>query len=111
MEFRVLGPLDVRRDGRSIDLRGSKRCALLALLVLQPNEVVRTDRLIEELWGEHPPANAAAALHNHVSRLRKDLGADVLVTKPWGYVLRVDPEAVERFRYPRGTFTHGAGAI
>jgi DNA-binding SARP family transcriptional activator len=99
LEFRVLGPFEVRRDGRSIDLRGSKRRAVLALLVLQANEVVRTDRLIEDLWGAHRPANAPAALHNHLSRLRKDLGSDVLVTKPWGYVLRADPEAIDLRRF------------
>jgi DNA-binding SARP family transcriptional activator len=101
MEFRVLGPLDVRRDGRSIDLRGSKRRTVLAIFVLHANEVVRTDRLIEELWGEDRPANASAALHNHVSRLRKDLGDDVLVTKPWGYVLRTDPEGIDLRRFER----------
>jgi DNA-binding SARP family transcriptional activator len=101
MEFRVLGPLDVRRDGRSIDLRGSKRRTVLAIFLLHANEVVRTDRLIEELWGEDRPANASAALHNHVSRLRKDLGDDVLVTKPWGYVLRTDPEGIDLRRFER----------
>jgi DNA-binding SARP family transcriptional activator len=101
MEFRVLGPLEVQRDGRALDLRGSKRRAVLALLVLQANEVVRTDRLIDELWGDHQPANATAALHNHVSRLRKDLGAEVLVTKPWGYVLRADPDSIDLRRFER----------
>jgi DNA-binding SARP family transcriptional activator len=99
VEFRVLGPLEVRRDGRRLDLPGSKRRALLALLILRANEVVRSDRLIEELWGERQPANAAAALQNHVSRLRKDLGADVLVTKPWGYVLRAGRGSVDLRRF------------
>jgi DNA-binding SARP family transcriptional activator len=99
MEFRVLGPLEVQRDGRPIDLRGSKRRAVLALLVLQANEIVRTDRLIDDLWGAEQPANAPAALHNHVSRLRKDLGEDVLVTKPWGYVLRAAPESIDLRRF------------
>lgn len=101
MEFRVLGPLEVEHDGLALDVRGSKRRALLALLVLHANEVIRSDRLIEELWGEHPPANASAALHSHISRLRKDLGGDVLVTKPWGYVLRADPEAIDVQRFER----------
>jgi DNA-binding SARP family transcriptional activator len=101
MEFRVLGPLEVRRDGRSLELHGSKRRAVLAIFVMHANEVVRTDRLIDELWGEDPPANASAALHNHVSRLRKDLGDDVLVTKPWGYVLRTNPEGIDVRRFER----------
>lgn len=97
----MLGPLEVRRDGQVIEVRGSKRRAVLALLLLQANEVVRTDLLIEELWGERTPSNASAAIHNHVSRLRKDLGDDVLVTKPWGYVLRADPERIDLNRFER----------
>ena len=99
MEFLVLGPLEVRRDGQPVEVRGSKRRALLALLVLHANEVVRSDRLVDELWGEKPPGNAPAALQNHVFRLRKDLGAEVLVTKPWGYVLRVDPDRIDLRRF------------
>ena len=99
MEFLVLGPLEVRRDGESVELRGAKRRALLALLILHANEVVRTDRLVDDLWGEHPPENAAAALHSHVSRLRKALGGHVLVTKPWGYVLRANPETIDLLQF------------
>lgn len=99
MEFLVLGPLEVRRDGQPVELRGSKRRALLALLVLHANEVVRSDRLVDELWGDKPPRNAPAALQNHVFRLRKDLGPDVLVTKPWGYVLRVDRDRIDLRRF------------
>jgi len=99
MEFRLLGPLDVQREGAPLEVRGSKRRALLAFLVLHANEVVRRDRLIDELWGERPPTNATAALHNHVSRLRKDLGGNVLVSKPWGYVLRADPAKVDVQRF------------
>src|SRR5690242_846073 len=99
MEFRVLGPLEVRRDGQVVEVRGSKRRALLALLILHLSEGVRSEGLIEELWGGRPPANASASLHNLVSRLRKDLGSELLETKPWGYVLRIDPEAVDLHRF------------
>jgi DNA-binding SARP family transcriptional activator len=101
MEFRLLGPLEVWRDSQAVDVRGTRRRAVLALLALHANEVVRSDRLIEELWGEHPPANAAAALQNHISRLRKELGAEALITKPWGYVLRVEPEGVDFKRFEK----------
>jgi DNA-binding winged helix-turn-helix (wHTH) protein len=101
LEFRVLGPLEVWREGQSIELPGSKRRAALALLVLHANEVVRTHRLIEDLWGEKLPANASAALHNHVSRLRKELGSEVIATKPWGYVLRTDPDAIDLEHFER----------
>jgi DNA-binding SARP family transcriptional activator len=74
---------------------------VLALLVLHANEVVRTERLVDEIWRERRPANASAALQNHISRLRKDLGAEVLVTKPWGYVLRTDPGGIDLCRFER----------
>src|SRR6266542_716426 len=101
MEFRVLGPLEVSNDGRPIEVGGSKRRAVLALLVLHANEVVGSDRLIDEIWGENPPRNAAASLHNHVSRLRKSLGPDVVATKPWGYVLRTEPDSIDLGRFRR----------
>jgi DNA-binding SARP family transcriptional activator len=101
VEFRVLGPLEVRRDGEVLELRGSKRRAVLAILILHLNEVVRTDRLIDEVWGNDPPANASAAVQSHISRLRKDLGTDLLITKPWGYVLRAEPGTVDLVRFER----------
>ena len=77
MEFRLLGPLEVWDAGQALQLRGTKRKAVLALLVLHANEVVRTDRLIEELWGERPPANASAALQNHTSRAYARISAQI----------------------------------
>jgi DNA-binding SARP family transcriptional activator len=99
MDFRVLGPLEVWRDGLLVEVRGGKRRALLAILVLHANDVVRTERLIDELWGESPPESAVASLHNHVSRLRKDLGGEVIATRPWGYVLRTEPDAIDFNRF------------
>ena len=101
LEFGVLGPLEVWRDGRSVDVRGEKRRALLAILVLHANEVVRRERLLEELWGENPPATATASLHNQVSRLRRELGAEVVVTRPSGYVLRTEAETIDLNRFQR----------
>jgi DNA-binding SARP family transcriptional activator/ABC-type transport system substrate-binding protein len=104
VEFRLLGPLEVSDHGRALELGGRKRRALLALLLLHANEVVSSDRLIEELWGEQPPQAAATALHGHVSRLRKLLGGDggseqLLVTRPPGYVLRLEPEQLDLRRF------------
>jgi len=101
MDFRLLGPLEVWHEGRALELRGQKRRAVLALLLLHANEVVSRDRLIDELWEEHPPANASAALQNHISRLRKDLGPELLVTKESGYLLSVDPAALDVRRFER----------
>jgi DNA-binding SARP family transcriptional activator len=101
VEFRILGPLEVLDGDRPVEIAGSKRRAVLALLLLHANEVVRTERLIDDLWGDHAPRNAAAALHSHVSRLRKALGPDVLVRREWGYVLRTNPESFDLGRFER----------
>jgi DNA-binding SARP family transcriptional activator len=100
LEFRVLGPVEAWDDERPLQLGGPKQRALLAVLLLDAGRVVSTDRLIDLLWGERPPPTAATSLQNFVSQLRKVLGADVLVTKPPGYRLDVQPEQLdlERFR-------------
>jgi DNA-binding SARP family transcriptional activator len=95
MEFRLLGPFEVWDNDRPVEIAGAKRRALLALLVLRANEVVRSELLVDELWGERPPRNAGAALHNHVSRLRKALGAETIVSREWGYVLRAAPAEID----------------
>ena len=99
MEFRILGPFEVWSQGRELSLGGAKQRAVLAVLLLHRNEVVSTDRLIEELWNDQPPATAAKVVRVYVSQLRKALrgrrGRDevdsVLVTRAPGYVLRVEP--------------------
>jgi DNA-binding SARP family transcriptional activator len=101
MDFRVLGSLEVWDGERQLDLGGAKRRLLLALLLLHANEVVAADRLVDQLWGERAPGNAAGALQSHVSRLRKELGPDVVGTRAWGYVLRVEPGALDLERFER----------
>ena len=101
MEFRILGPLEVWDGGCEVSLGGPKPRALLALLLLHPNEVVSADRLIDELWGEDSPERAAAALRVNVSRLRKALPQDVLTTRSPGYVIRVEPDELDLHRFER----------
>jgi YVTN family beta-propeller protein len=110
MDYRILGPLEVRRDGRTVRLGGDKQRALLAILLLHAGEVVSSDRLIDGLWGERPPLTALKALQVHVSRLRSALARDgdspndvsdgVLVTRGHGYLLRVGTgeRDLDRFR-------------
>jgi DNA-binding SARP family transcriptional activator len=95
MEFSLLGPLEARIGGTPVQLGGPKQRALLALLLVDAGRTVSTDRLIDSLWGEHPPRTAATSLQNFVSQLRKLLGADVVVTKPPGYLLRIEPHRVD----------------
>ena len=108
MDFRILGPLEVLDEGRAITLGGSKQRALLALLLLHPNETLATDRLIDELWGERPPARAAKTVQMQISRLRKALAGEtgarsdgVVVTRERGYELRLDPDRVDAHRFER----------
>ena len=99
MEFGILGSLAVWVDGRELALGGAKQRALLAVLLLRANELVPTARLVEELWGEVPPATSVKAVQGYVSRLRKVLGEAVLETRPGGYVLRVEPRALDVRRF------------
>ena len=101
MEFRVLGPLEVWDEGRELSLGGPKPRALLAVLLLHPNEVVPADRLIDELWGEDSSEGAHAALRVNVSRLRKALPQDVMTTRSPGYVVRVGPDELDLHRFER----------
>src|ERR671923_1558999 len=110
MEFRVLGPLDVRRHGRPVPLAGRKQRALLACLLLEANRVVSTDRLIDELWPHDPPESAAHALQVYVSDLRRVLGAARLVTRAPGYLMRVEERELDLLRFEQ-LFADGERAV
>jgi DNA-binding SARP family transcriptional activator len=104
VEFRILGPLEFAVGGQAVPLAGPKQRAVLALLVLNANEVVPRDRLIDDLWGDKPPAEAAATLRVYVARLRKilsvgDGAAPALEAFRNGYMLRVAPELIDLNRF------------
>lgn len=99
MEFRILGPLEVIADGQIVELRGHKQRALLAMLLLEANRVVASERLIDALWEEHPTETAVKALQVSVSQLRKVLGRERLQTKPPGYLLRLDEGELDLDRF------------
>ncbi len=100
MEFRVLGALEVREDGdRPIHLGAGKQRAALAILLLHANEVVSTERLIDELWGEEPPKAARKALQVYVTHLRKALGSERIRTQAPGYVLELAPDELDLHRF------------
>src|SRR3954469_9294244 len=101
MLFRILGPVEVAADGRTLDLGGPKQRALLALLLLEANRVVARDRLIDALWDDSPPETARKALQVHVSQLRKALGHDRLQTADPGYRLRVEGDELDLDRFRR----------
>jgi predicted ATPase/DNA-binding SARP family transcriptional activator len=96
LQIELLGPVEARVDGRAVALGGQRPRALLAVLALRGGRVVTTEWLIDELWGEDPPARARDSLQMHVSRLRKALseaGGDGgrLVNQADGYLLEVQP--------------------
>jgi DNA-binding SARP family transcriptional activator len=99
LELRLLGPLEALVDGRQIGLGGTRQRTLLVLLLLRANEVVSRDRLIDDVWGNEPPDTAANALAALVARLRRVLPADLLLTEPGGYELRIERAALDLHRF------------
>src|SRR5262249_57001044 len=100
-EFRVLGPLEAPHDGEAVALGPTKQRALLALLLLTPGRTMPIARIVDELWGDHPPASARKVIQIHVSRLRKLLPDGILQTHGAGYRLDVAPESVDLYRFER----------
>jgi DNA-binding SARP family transcriptional activator len=103
MEFRILGPLEVLEGDRTLEVPGQRQRSLLALLLLHANQVVSSIRLIGELWPEEASESHAGALQASVSRLRKSLGsgAELLVTLPTGYMIRLAPDQLDLDRFER----------
>ncbi len=103
MEFGILGPLQVLGPGGEIPVPGAKQRAVLATLLLHHGDgVVSAERLIDELWGEAPPATAAKSLQVHVSQLRRLLGeGQPIVTRPTGYAVALAPGALDLERLER----------
>jgi pimeloyl-ACP methyl ester carboxylesterase/DNA-binding SARP family transcriptional activator len=94
--MRVMGPLDVERDGVSVVISSANQRLLLAVLGAA-RSVVSRSRLVDALWPDDPPRTAVNTLMGYVSRLRATLGADVIVSRGDGYLLRVDEVDSERF--------------
>ncbi|MFL6016976.1 MAG: BTAD domain-containing putative transcriptional regulator [Gaiellaceae bacterium] len=101
LEFLILGPLEVRSEGRALELRSAKQRSLLAILLLSANEFVSSERLTEELWPGGPPEKASNVLQVHVSQLRKALTPGLLATRAGGYALAVEPEQIDSVRFER----------
>jgi DNA-binding SARP family transcriptional activator/streptogramin lyase len=101
LSFLVLGRLEAYDDGVELDLGPRKQRAVLAVLLLNANHVVSTERLIDDLWGDAPPSTARSALQVYVAGLRKALGngGASLRTRAPGYVLELDPGALDLDRF------------
>jgi YVTN family beta-propeller protein len=101
LDFRILGPFEAYSRGEPLEVGAGKQRALLALLLLNSGEIVSTDRLIDALWEEHPPASALNSVHVYVSQLRKALGNGQLETRGHGYQLALDPDQLDLGRFER----------
>ena len=104
MEYRLLGPLEVLRNGEALHLGAPKQRVVLAALLADRGRVISSDRLIDAVWGDSPPASASTSLQAYISNLRRtlrDVGhASVIARQPPGYVLLRDgsPLDAEEFR-------------
>ncbi|TCO35826.1 putative ATPase [Kribbella steppae] len=98
----MLGPFEVHTDdGVLVDVPGARLRGLLVALALTPGHVVPKATLVDWIWGEHPPADAANALQRLASRLRKALPGGVVEGQTGGYRLAVEPDAVDALRFER----------
>jgi predicted ATPase/DNA-binding SARP family transcriptional activator len=106
LEYRILGPLEVRRGTDVVPVAGGNQRKVLLALALEPNRSVSREHLIDALWGERPPARAKNALQVHVSGLRDVLEVGVgrgavLATTPTGYQLNAPEETIDSRRFER----------
>src|SRR6516162_11042074 len=95
MRVRILGPFDLEDGGRRVMIGGVRQRAVLADLLLHAKEVVPSEQLLVELWGEDSPPSAANALQAAISRLRRVLPAGRLITTGPGYMLRLFPAELD----------------
>ncbi|MDQ1710528.1 MAG: hypothetical protein QOG49_1913, partial [Frankiaceae bacterium] len=103
LDIRLLGSMEVADDdGGPLRVQGAKLRALLAMLALECGRVVPTDRIIEDLWHDDPPAGVANALQGLISKVRRALGsADLVAMRPPGYVLLLDEGNIDVYRVDR----------
>ncbi|MDQ0578637.1 BTAD domain-containing putative transcriptional regulator [Streptomyces rishiriensis] len=102
VEFGVLGSVEARVDGRIVDLGHARQRCVLAVLLVDANQVVSVDQLVERVWADRPPQRARNTVYGYVSRLRRALavaqGAEI-VRRSGGYVLDVEAVAVDLHRF------------
>ena len=102
VRFRVLGPLEIRTGEDWTSIGAPKWRSLLAALLVDAGQVVSTDRLISDLWGDEPPRGATNLISIYAHKLRKMIGDDggqLLRTRAPGYLLAVRPDDVDSLRF------------
>jgi YVTN family beta-propeller protein len=101
LRFCILGPLEVVERDAPLLLGGAKQRAVLAILLLHRGEAISSERLVNELWGERPPATAAKTLQGYVFHLRRALGDGLLHTRRAGYELELAPGQLDADEFER----------
>jgi len=102
IEIRLLGPIELWRDGRAVAIGGRRQRSLLALLAIDVGRPIPAGRLIDEIWAGDPPEGAATTLKVYASRLRSTLGRSAdLESVQSGYRLQVPPDSIDALRFER----------
>src|ERR1700755_768069 len=105
MEIRILGPLEVLHDDQPVRLSGPRTQIALAMLALEANRIVPVDRLLGALWRDSPPPSARGQIQICVSALRRTFAGygqpDLIVTRPPGYLLKLDDEMIDARMFDR----------
>jgi DNA-binding SARP family transcriptional activator len=99
--YRLLGPVVALVDGQAADLGGPRQRGVLVVLLTQAGTVVPVSRAIDAIWGDEPPTSAVNLLQRSVSQLRKVLGRDAIETRGAGYLIRVEPDALDLHVFER----------
>jgi DNA-binding SARP family transcriptional activator len=97
--FLVLGTAEIRRDGVPLEVGHARQLSVLAVLLVDVNQVVSVDKLLVRVWGEAPPRQAKSALYSYMSRLRTALDGLPILRRSGGYVLEADPESIDLHRF------------
>jgi DNA-binding SARP family transcriptional activator len=100
-EILILGPLEARRDGRTIHIGGHHVRAVLAALVLSANHAVRSEQLAWVVWGDDPPPSSEATIQSYISRLRSLLGRDAIINEDHSYILVAECTQLDSCRFER----------
>ncbi|HEV8565766.1 MAG TPA: BTAD domain-containing putative transcriptional regulator [Actinoplanes sp.] len=100
-EFRLLGPVEMWRDGRRLDAGPRQQRTTLAVLSVEAGRLVTLDGLVDRVWGDAPPDGARQSLYAHIARIRRLLDPGELVSRSGGYLLDVAPDRVDLHRFRR----------
>jgi SARP family transcriptional regulator, regulator of embCAB operon len=99
VRYRILGPLEVYKDVKPATPTAPKTASVLAVLLVHANHLVLTETLMEEIWGERPPASASTTLQTYIYQIRCALGRSTIATRPGGYCLPVEDDELDLLQF------------